>query len=79
MNQDYPVRKPNRLKNCDYCRPGAQFITICTSNRQNYFRNTVGARDARPYNVPLDYFGDLSDERVYIKADWVINLAEIIS
>lgn len=54
MNEKFPVRKTNRLKNYDYSRPGAYFITICTANRQNYCWSTVGARIARPYNVPLD-------------------------
>ena len=30
--KNLPVRKPNRLKNYDYSRNSAYFITICTKN-----------------------------------------------
>ena len=33
-NMKLPIRKPNRLKNYDYTKNGAYFITICTHNRE---------------------------------------------
>ena len=32
---EFPNRKPTRLKDYDYSRPGAYFITICTKERKN--------------------------------------------
>ncbi|MBR2387169.1 MAG: transposase [Clostridia bacterium] len=34
MEKDLPQRKPTRLKNFDYNKIGAYFITICTENRR---------------------------------------------
>ena len=36
------TRKPTRLKNYDYSREGAYFITICTHNRKNILCDIVG-------------------------------------
>ena len=47
----YPIRKPNRIKNYDYATPGAYFITVCTANREKLFWNGVGADIIRPYGV----------------------------
>jgi len=43
-----PVRKPNRLKDYDYSRNGAYFITICTKNHEELFGRIVGANCVRP-------------------------------
>ena len=59
MQNDYPKRKPLRLKNYDYSTPGAYFITICTAGKKCML-STVGGdvirvlksmsiRQARPY------------------------------
>ena len=37
-------RKPLRLKEYDYSRPGAYFITICTADRQCLFGNVVNSK-----------------------------------
>jgi len=50
---DIPRRKPSRLKEYDYSRGGAYFITICTKNRKNLFWNNVGASIARPQEIEL--------------------------
>ncbi len=48
MEKELPIRKRNRLENFEYDSVGAYFLTICTSNRCNYFWNNVGASIARP-------------------------------
>lgn len=49
---NYPVRKNNRLKNWDYSSEGAYFITICSHNHKNLFsRISVGAI----HESPADY------------------------
>lgn len=39
---ELPKRKPNRLKEYDYDREGAYFITICTQNRKCLLSHIVG-------------------------------------
>ncbi len=34
MNTGYPKRKPNRLTEYDYSKPGAYFLTLCVENRK---------------------------------------------
>ena len=40
--KEFPKRKSTRLKNYDYSKTGAYFITICTKDRKNLF-SPVGA------------------------------------
>ncbi len=42
MDNDFPKRKPTRLKDFDYSKCGAYFITICTKDRKSLF-GPVGA------------------------------------
>lgn len=53
-------RKPNRLKNYDYSRSGAYFITICTKNRRNLLWE-VGADIIRQPNPLLSGYGKVVD------------------
>ena len=48
---DLPKRKPNRLREYDYSTPGAYFLTICTTDRKNFFWDNVGASIALPYKA----------------------------
>ena len=64
MNKELPSRKRNRLKHYDYSSCGAYFITICTSDRRNYFWNGVGATIGRPQDVDLSQYGKLVDEAI---------------
>ena len=51
-----PKRKYPRIKNYDYSNVGAYFITVCTSQRRNYFwKSVVGASIARPQH-PMKNF-----------------------
>ena len=47
---ELPKRKHPRLKEYDYSRVGAYFITICTHNRENSLSNIVGAIHESPEN-----------------------------
>ena len=64
MDKELPSRKRNRLKYYDYSSCGAYFITICTSDRRNYFWNGVGATIGRPQDVDLSQYGKLVDEAI---------------
>ena len=64
MDKEWPSRKRNRLKHYDYSSCGAYFITICTSDRRNYFWNGVGATIGRPQDVDLSQYGKLVDEAI---------------
>lgn len=64
MDKELPCRKRNRLKHYDYSSCGAYFITICTSDRRNYFWNGVGATIGRPQDVDLSQYGKLVDEAI---------------
>ncbi|MBR5447701.1 MAG: transposase [Clostridia bacterium] len=72
MNDDnkFPTRKNNRLVNYDYSNPGAYFLTICTSNRHNFFWNgeldpqklswiSIGNKCIRPKGLPLSKAGKI--------------------
>ena len=58
---DLPKRKPNRLQEYDYSTPGAYFLTICTTDRKNFFWDNVGASIARPQDVQLSSYGTVVD------------------
>ncbi len=47
---NYPKRKPTRLKCYDYSSPGAYFITICTHNKKCILSHIVGAIHESPEN-----------------------------
>lgn len=50
---ELPKRKKIRLEKYDYSSVGAYFITICTSNRRNYF--WITDRNGRPMVAPTRY------------------------
>ncbi|MBQ7969160.1 MAG: transposase [Clostridia bacterium] len=66
MEEKRPERKPTRIKNYDYSRVGAYFITICTKNRAEILCNIVGGDvlDA-PIKVRLLQYGEIAEK--YIK------------
>ena len=64
MKNELPIRKRNRLEHYDYSTCGAYFLTICTSKRQNYFWNKVGATIGRPQDVELSACGKIVDEAI---------------
>ena len=64
MENKLPKRKSSRLENYDYSSCGAYFVTICTSERQNYFWEKVGATIGRPQDVELSPYGKIVDEAI---------------
>ncbi|MBR6681654.1 MAG: transposase [Clostridia bacterium] len=59
-----PQRKKNRLENFDYSSCGAYFITICTSERKNYFWENAGTIIDCPQNVELSIYGKIADKAI---------------
>ena len=62
--KDLPKRKDIRLKNYDYSSSGAYFLTICTSERRNYFWANVGATIGRPQDIALSEYGNIVDKAI---------------
>ena len=58
--EQYPERKPIRLKDYDYSTPGAYFITVCIVDRKPILWN-VGAAICRP---PLSPTGALVETAI---------------
>jgi len=58
MNKELPNRKVIRLKNFDYSRRGAYFITICTKDRRNILSTVVGEGSPLPR---LSCYGKIVD------------------
>ena len=64
MTTELPTRKPLRLKNYDYSRNGAYFITFCTHNRQKTLSNViVGAIHESPA-IELTERGRMVEEAI---------------
>ena len=66
----FPKRKRNRLKDYDYSSNGAYFITICTKDRKNIFRDKeqpdfVGEDIILPSDsVRLSPYGKIAEEAI---------------
>lgn len=50
-------RKNIRLKEYDYSRNGAYFVTICTKDKKKILGNIVGATIGRPVKMVLSKYG----------------------
>ncbi len=61
MKNELPKRKLLRLKNFDYSRPGAYFITVCTQNRRKVLSDIVGAIHESP-ETKLTEYGKIVEE-----------------
>ncbi|MGN1093737.1 MAG: transposase [Candidatus Neoclostridium sp.] len=66
-------RKRTRLQQYDYSACGAYFITICTSDKRNYFwkevsanaeSTLVGATIGRPQDVELSQYGKIVNDAI---------------
>ena len=73
MNE-FPKRKPIRIKDYDYSTTGAYFITVCTANREKIFWNSVGADIIRPQNMPLSPIGKIVEQGILQMADHYENV-----
>ena len=53
MNENFPKRKPTRLKNFNYSSTGAYFITICTHDRKPILSDIVKPVGDGALDVPI--------------------------
>ena len=71
--KDLPVRKEIRLKDYDYSRNGAYFITICTQNREHIFGEIVGAtlcgRPKNPHMMVDKWISEIKNKFYDITVD----------
>ena len=62
---DLPKRKPTRLKEFDYSKQGAYFITICTHNRKNILSDIIVGEGLRALpQVRLTPIGELVNNAI---------------
>jgi len=63
MKKDFPNRKHPRLKNYDYSKSGAYFITICTQNRRCILSQVVGRglAPAETSSIKNTIFGEIAE------------------
>ena len=65
QKKEWPQRKRMRLKNYDYSKPGAYFITICTENRRKILSCIVGADVLDgPKTVSLLPHGEIAEKYI---------------
>ena len=65
QKKEWPQRKRMRLKNYDYSKPGAYFITICTENRRKILSRIVGADVLDgPKTVSLLPHGEIAEKYI---------------
>ena len=65
MDKNLPKRKHPRLKNFDYSKSGAYFITICTHNKQCLLSQIVGQGLAPAENRYTTY-GEIAKEQLFL-------------
>ncbi|MBQ1258384.1 MAG: hypothetical protein IIX93_14060, partial [Clostridia bacterium] len=65
MDDKLPKRKHPRLKNFDYSKSGAYFITICTHNKQCLLSQIVGQGLAPAENRYTTY-GEIAKEQLFL-------------
>ncbi len=57
---ELPKRKNIRLKDYDYSKPGAYFVTICVKERKTILSEIiVGANSVRPNEIRLTKYGEI--------------------
>ena len=71
QEKEWPQRKRLRLKNFDYSKPGAYFITICTENRRTILSRIVGADVLDgPKTVTLLPHGEIEEKHIHQLNDY---------
>jgi len=60
---NYPIRKPNRLKNFDYSQNAAYFITVCTKNRCELLATIEDTTSGIPH-VKLSAYGEITKQYI---------------
>ena len=64
METDLPKRKHPRLKEYDYGRCGAYFVTICTQERRCILSRIVG-RGLAPAAIELTQYGEIARKHLF--------------
>lgn len=65
MNKkELPTRKIQRLEKRDYASCGGYFVTICTSERRNYFWKDVSSIVDCPQNIDLSQCGQIVEDAI---------------
>jgi putative transposase len=70
----FPIRKSIRLKDFDYSRPGAYFVTICTLNKKCWFGKITNTEMIlNPYGKIVDkIWNELAAHFIFIDLDYHI-------
>jgi len=63
MQRELPVRKHPRLKNYDYSKNGAYYVTLCVENKYEMLGEIVG-RGLAPAEVALTSIGKIAQEQL---------------
>ena len=64
MRKSLPNRKSTRLKDYDYSKPGAYFITICTYNRKQVLSEIDVGQGLAPAENRLSVYGRIVQEQI---------------
>ena len=64
MNSQIPKRKPLRLSQFDYSRPGAYFITICAHNSAEIFSRVLRLSELEAPAVELTACGNVIEKNI---------------
>ena len=64
IEDNYPKRKPTRLKGYDYGTPGAYFITICVKDRKQLLSKIFVGQGLAPAENRLTIYGNIAKEQI---------------
>ncbi len=73
---EFPNRKPTRLKDYDYSRPGAYFVTICTKDRRKILSEIIVGGDVldAPQNI-LYPRGEIANKHLLSMCNFYDNIS----
>lgn len=72
-NKALPKRKSARLSGCDYSKPGAYFITVCTHNRRNLLGKVMEEKERA--TVCLSSIGKIVESEIAVLENRYKNIA----
>ncbi len=64
MNNDFPTRKPTRLKGFDYNTAGLYFVTICVNHRKCLLGKIVGGDTCDAPQIHLSEYGKIAENNI---------------
>ena len=71
---EFPKRKQVRLKEYDYSKNGAYFVTICTKDRKNILCEIVGDGAYDIPKIQLSQMGNIVEKYIYLQIKSIIYL-----